>query len=61
MNSLFLYQSDRMSAKKTKNLLDIVPIYSPRTTCNQIKINDEKMISDITLNFDKTTIGLLKE
>lgn len=50
-----------MSAKKTKNLLDIVPIYSPRTTCNQIKINDEKMISDITLNFDKTTIGLLKE
>jgi hypothetical protein len=50
-----------MSAKKAKNLLDIVPIYSPRTTFNHIKNNDEKMISDITLNFDKTAIGLLRE
>lgn len=49
-----------MSSGKTKNLLDIVPIYSPRTTYSQIKANDDKMISDMTLNFDKTTIGLLR-
>jgi hypothetical protein len=48
-----------MSSRKNKNLLDIVPIYSPRTTYYHIKINDEKMMADMTLNFDKITIGLL--
>jgi len=47
--------------RKNKNLLDIVPIYSPRTACNKNKINDERMIADMTLNFDKITISLLKE
>jgi hypothetical protein len=46
--------------RKNKNLLDIIPLYSPRTTCNRMKINDERMIADITLNFDKITISLLK-
>lgn len=46
--------------RKNKNLLDIIPLYSPRTTCSRMKINDERMIADITLNFDKITISLLK-
>jgi hypothetical protein len=47
--------------RKNKNLLDIIPLYSPRTTCNRMKLNDDRMIADMTLNFDKITISLLKE
>jgi len=47
--------------KHSRNMLDIVPIHSPRTSYKQIKSTDSKMISDITLNFDKQTIQLLKQ
>ena len=49
-----------MKMRKKKNLSDIVPIYSPRTTYKKIKSTDEKMIADMTLNFVKLTINLLK-
>lgn len=41
--------------------MDILPIYSPRTSYKKIKNNDDKMIADMTLNFDKVTITLLKD
>lgn len=44
-----------------RNMMDIYPIYSPRTSYKRIKSNDDKMIADMTLNFDKLTIQLLKE
>lgn len=47
--------------RKKKNLSEIVPIYSPRTSYKKIKSTDEKMIADMTLNFDKLTINLLKQ
>lgn len=50
-----------MAIRLSKNPLNIHPIYSPRTTYKRIKEQDEKMISDMTLNFDKLTINMLKE
>lgn len=47
--------------RKIRNAADIVPIYSPRTSYKRIKATDEKMMADMTLNFDKLTINLLKE
>ena len=47
--------------RKKKNMSEIVPVYSPRSTYKKIKASDEKMIADMTLNFDKMTINLLKE
>ena len=49
------------SKKKRSNISEVVPIYSPRSTYKRIKTTDEKMIADMTLNFDKLTINLLKE
>jgi hypothetical protein len=46
--------------RRLRNMMDIQPIYSPRTSYKQIKSNDDKMIADMTLNFDKLTIQLLK-
>jgi hypothetical protein len=50
-----------MTIRLTKNPLNIHPIYSPRTSYKKIKEQDEKMITDMTLNFDKITISMLKE
>lgn len=50
-----------MKIRSKKNMSEIVPIYSPRTAYKKIKATDEKMIADMTLNFDKLTINLLKE
>lgn len=50
-----------MTIRLTKNPVNIHPIYSPRTCYKKIKEHDEKMIADMTLNFDKLTINLLKE
>ena len=50
-----------MAIRLSKNPLNIHPIYSPRTTYKRIKEQDERMISDMTLNFDKLTINMLKE
>jgi len=50
-----------MAIRLSKNPLNIHPIYSPRTTYKKIKEQDEKMIADMTLNFDKLTINMLKE
>lgn len=47
--------------RQMRNMMDIYPIYSPRTSYKRIKSNDDKMIADMTLNFDKLTIQLLKE
>ncbi len=48
--------------KRTNRLFnDYIPIYSPRTTYSKIKQNDQKMISDMTLNFDNIIISLLKK
>lgn len=49
-----------MKMRKKKNMSEIVPVYSPRSTYKKIKASDEKMIADMTLNFDKMTINLLK-
>lgn len=49
-----------MKLRKKRNMSEIVPIYSPRSTYKKIKTTDEKMIADMTLNFDKLTINLLK-
>jgi hypothetical protein len=48
------------SNRRLRNMMDIQPLYSPRTSYKQIKSNDDKMIADMTLNFDKVTIQLLK-
>ena len=45
----------------TKNTLSVQGIYSPRSSYKRIKEQDEKMIADMTLNFDKLTINLLRE
>jgi hypothetical protein len=50
-----------MAIRLTKNPLNIQAIYSPRTSYKRIKEHDEKMIADMTLNFDKLTINMLKE
>lgn len=50
-----------MTIRLTKNPLNIHPIYSPRTSYKKIKEQDEKMIADMTLNFDKLTISMLKQ
>lgn len=50
-----------MKMRKKKNMSEIVPVYSPRSTYKKIKASDEKMIADMTLNFDKMTINLLKQ
>jgi hypothetical protein len=39
----------------------VQPIYSPRTTYKLIQDNDKKLLADLTLNFDKFTIDLLKD
>ena len=49
-----------MAIRLTKNPLNIQPIYSPRTSYKRIKEQDERMIADMTLNFDKLTINLLR-
>ena len=36
------------------------PIYSPRTAYLQIRKSDQDLLADMTLNFDKFTINLLK-
>lgn len=38
--------------KKLNKLDHTIPIYSPRTTLKNIKLNDENLLSDLTLNFD---------
>ncbi len=48
-------------ARHARNMMEIYPIYSPRTSYKHIKETDDKMIADMTLNFDKITIQLLKE
>jgi len=50
-----------MNNYRNRNVMDILPIYSPRSSYKKIKNNDDKMIADMTLNFDKLTITLLKE
>lgn len=50
-----------MAIRLSKNPINIHPIYSPRTTYKRIKEQDERMIADMTLNFDKLTINMLKE
>lgn len=50
-----------MAIRLNKNPLNIHPIYSPRTSYKRIKEKDERMIADITLNFDKLTINMIKE
>ena len=50
-----------MSIRPHKNPLNIHPLYSPRTSYKRIKEHDERMIADMTLNFDKLTINMLKE
>lgn len=50
-----------MSIRLSKNPLNIHPIFSPRTSYKRIKEHDERMIADMTLNFDKLTINMLKE
>ena len=53
-------QGNNNNSRRLRNMMDIQPIYSPRTSYKQIKSNDDKMIADMTLNFDKITIQLLK-
>lgn len=48
------------STRHLRSMMDIHPIYSPRTSYKLIKSRDDKMIADMTLNFDKLTIKLLK-
>jgi hypothetical protein len=55
------YTQPHKPTRHMRNMMDIYPIYSPRTSYKQIKTNDDKMIADMTLNFDKLTIQLLKE
>lgn len=50
-----------MAIRLTKNPTNIHPIYSPRTSYKRIKEQDERMIADMTLNFDKLTINLLRD
>ena len=50
-----------MTMRLTKNTLAVQGIYSPRSSYKRIKEQDEKMIADMTLNFDKLTINLLRE
>lgn len=50
-----------MSLRKNRNMYEVMPIYSPRTSYKKIKTRDDKMIADMTLNFDKLTINLLKD
>ena len=50
-----------MALRNNRNLNEVNPIYSPRTSYKKIKTRDEKMIADMTLNFDKLTINLLKD
>ncbi len=59
-NGIYLYNSiERMPARL--NNTQLTPIYSPRSAYKRIKGFDERMIADMTLNFDKNTISLLKE
>lgn len=50
-----------MAIRLNKNPMNINPIYSPRTSYKRIKERDERMIADMTLNFDKLTINMLKD
>lgn len=46
--------------KKFKGNEYAIPIYTPRTTYNFIRQNDELLLNDLTLNFDPFTISILK-
>lgn len=39
----------------------LLPLYSPRTTYKTIIESDERLLSDISLNFDKCVIGVIKK
>jgi hypothetical protein len=39
----------------------LVPLYSPRTSYKTILESDERLLSDISLNFDKYIIGIMKK
>ncbi len=46
---------------KIGNRLELTsPIYSPRSSYNNILKNDQQLLSDLTLNFDPFTINVLK-
>ena len=45
--------------KKFKGNEYAIPIYTPRTTYNFIRQNDELLLNDLTLNFDPFTIRIL--
>lgn len=38
-----------------------MPLYSPRTTYKTVIESDERLLSDISLNFDKYIIGIMKK
>jgi len=59
-NNQIRFIETEMAVRLTKNPINIHSIYSPRTSYKKIKEHDEKMIADMTLNFDKLTINLLK-
>ena len=44
--------------KKFKGNEYAIPIYTPRTTYNFIRQNDELLLNDLTMNFDPFTISI---
>lgn len=42
--------------KKLNRIDHTIPLFSPRSTYNLIRQNDENLLSDLTLNFDPFTI-----
>ena len=46
--------------KKLNKLDHTIPIYSPRTSYKNIRLNDDNLLADLTLNFDPFTINVLK-
>jgi len=49
-----------IGSKKFKGDEYAIPIYTPRSTYNSIRANDEMLLNDLTLNFDPFTISILK-
>lgn len=49
-----------MNISKFQRSEKLLPIYSPRTAYKKILESDDRLLSDITLNFDKFTINLMK-
>jgi hypothetical protein len=39
----------------------LIPLYTPRTSYKAIIESDERLLSDISLNFDKYMIGIMKK